>query len=175
MLPSAREENTPNNDSMTRLLPLSRDVGAADAVQVKSPQPHSVCGVCVHTHARLQLTGLCGHVPPEPCAQGHTSSGLNCISGKIRVRQFEDRQHRTQEERGARRAAEVLRHRSPGAVRGRLLDLNAAPQCPSDGRLCVFRPAYPITCAYHHPSPSLPERHTALVRRHPPHLGPGDR
>lgn len=49
VLPSAREENTPNNDSMTKLLPSSRDVGAADAVQVQSPQPHGVCGVCAHT------------------------------------------------------------------------------------------------------------------------------
>lgn len=80
VLPSAREENTPNYDSMTKLLPLLRDVGAADAVQVKSPQPH---GVCVRTRAHPQLTGLCGHVTPEPCAQGHTSSRPNCIRGKI--------------------------------------------------------------------------------------------
>ena len=100
---------------MTKLLPLLRDVGAADTVQVKSPQLHGVRGVCVCTRAHLQLTGFCSHVTPEPCAQGHSSSYPNYISWKIRVRQFEDRQHRTQKGGGPNGGKEsTLSHRSPG-------------------------------------------------------------
>lgn len=165
---------------MTKLLPLLRHVGAADAVQVKSPQPHGVC-VCMRAHP--QLTGLCSHVTPEPCVQGHTSRP-NCIGGKIRIRQFEDR-HWTQEGRGQTAGRRALSHHSPGAARPAgqarvasnaatlqhpwppqwLLDLNTEPWCPSDGRLCVLRPAHPISCTIpphpsqrgaHNPHPQAP-------------------
>ena len=106
---------------------------------------------CQASAATSRLSPVLRDTPPP----GQTASAGKSESGSLRIDNIGPRKRG-----GARRGAEVLRHRSPGAARGRLLDLNTAPQCPSDGRLCVFRPAYPISCAYHHPSPSLPERRT---------------